>query len=43
MRSSWSVLPEEDEGREFDGEAYIEQRISGWAKQDVVLLDPFAM
>jgi hypothetical protein len=43
MRSSWSVLPEEDEGREFDGEVYIEQRISGWAKQDVVLLDPFAM
>jgi hypothetical protein len=43
MHSSWSVLPEEEQGREFDGEAYIERRISQWGKQDVVLLDPFAM
>jgi hypothetical protein len=29
--------------QEFDGEAHIEQRIREWGKQDVVLLDPFAM
>jgi hypothetical protein len=37
MHSSWTVLPEEEQDREFDGEAYIERRISGWEKQDVVL------
>ncbi len=40
---SLRVLPEEDDGREFDGEAYIGQRIGEWGKQDVILLDPFAM
>jgi hypothetical protein len=43
MHSSWSALPEEELGQEFDGEAYIERQISQWGKQDVVLLDPFAM
>jgi hypothetical protein len=40
---SWSVLPEEQQGREFDGEAYIERNIGRLGKQNVVLLDPFAM
>jgi hypothetical protein len=40
---SVSVLPVEDENEEFDGEAYIEEHIAGWGKQNVILLDPFAM
>jgi hypothetical protein len=39
----WSVLPEEEQSHEFDGEAYIERNIRRWGKQNVVLLDPFAM
>lgn len=37
------VLPEQEQLREFDGEAYIQQQIRTWGKQDVILLDPFAM
>jgi hypothetical protein len=40
---SMRVLPEPEQEGEFDGEAYIEQRIRKWGKQDLVLLDPFAM
>jgi hypothetical protein len=40
---AWSVLPEEEQSHEFDGEDYIERNISHWGKQNVVLLDPFAM
>jgi hypothetical protein len=40
---SWSVLPEDDQGRVFDGEAHIARNIRHWGRQDVVLLDPFAM
>lgn len=40
---SLRVLPEPEQEGEFDGEAYIEQRIGKWGKQDLVLLDPFAM
>jgi len=43
VHASLSVLQDDDQNREFDGEAYIEQQISGWGKQNVVLLDPFAM
>jgi hypothetical protein len=42
-RLSWSIPPAAEQSEEFDGEVYIEQRIRGWKKQDVVLLDPFAM
>jgi len=38
-----TVLPAKDQNEEFDGEACIEQQIGEWQKQDVVLLDPFAM
>src|SRR5579864_3104062 len=37
------VMPKEEELREFDGEAYIEQQISAWGGQNLILLDPFAM
>lgn len=37
------IMPEEEEDQRFDGEAYIEEQIGEWHKQDVVLLDPFAM
>lgn len=40
---SWSVLPEQEQGGEFDGEAHIDRNIRRWGKQNVVLLDPFAM
>jgi len=39
----WSVLPEEEQSREFDGEAYIGRQISEWGQQNLILLDPFAM
>jgi hypothetical protein len=38
-----NVLPLEEDGGTFDGEAYIEQHIGEWHKQHLVLLDPFAM
>lgn len=40
---AWSVVPEEEYVHEFDGEAHIERNIKSWGKQNVVLLDPFAM
>ena len=40
---TWSVLPEEDQVAKFDGEEHIERNIRHWGKQNVVLLDPFAM
>jgi hypothetical protein len=42
-RATVRVLPEIEDGREFDGEAYIERNVASWATQDVILLDPFAM
>jgi hypothetical protein len=39
----WSVLPKEEQGKEFDGEAHIAREIKDWGKQNLVLLDPFAM
>ena len=38
-----NVLPLEERGQEFDGEHYVERAVGGWGKQDLVLLDPFAM
>jgi hypothetical protein len=37
------ILPGEEKDQPFDGEAYIEEQIGEWHKQDVILLDPFAM
>ena len=37
------ILPEPDGQRFFDGELHIEENISKWDRQDLVLLDPFAM
>jgi hypothetical protein len=42
-RATVRVLPEIEDGREFDGEAYMEQNVASWAAQDVILLDPFAI
>jgi hypothetical protein len=39
----WSAPAPENEEDEFDGESYIERHVGEWKKQDVVLLDPFAM
>lgn len=39
----WSVLPKEERGEKFDGEAHIACKIKDWGKQNLVLLDPFAM
>ncbi|GEM_PF-320232 len=39
----WSVLPKEEQCKEFDGEAHIAREIKDWGKQNLVLLDPFAM
>lgn len=38
-----SVLPGGKQAAEFDGEAYIERNVRNWGRQNVVLLDPFAM
>jgi hypothetical protein len=40
---SLTVFPEEDQGLEFDGEAYVEREIDRWGHQSLLLLDPFAM
>jgi hypothetical protein len=37
------ILPEPEDGCEFDGELQIERSIAGWVSQDLILLDPFAM
>jgi hypothetical protein len=37
------ILPEPEDHRAFDGELHIENNISAWSCQDLVLLDPFAM
>ena len=37
------ILPEPEDHRTFDGELHIENNISAWNSQDLVLLDPFAM
>jgi hypothetical protein len=37
------MLPEPEDGCDFDGELHIERSISSWASQDLILLDPFAM
>jgi len=37
------ILPGEEKDEPFDGEAYIEERVGEWHRQDVILLDPFAM
>jgi hypothetical protein len=37
------MLPEPEDGRDFDGELHIEHSIASWASQDLILLDPFAM
>jgi hypothetical protein len=37
------ILPEVEDGRQFDGEAFIENSLSEWDSHDLVLLDPFAM
>jgi len=39
----WSVLHKEDQSENFDGEAHIACKIKDWGRQDLVLLDPFAM
>ena len=40
---SINVLPSENHGAEFDGEAHIARAVGGWGKQDLIMLDPFAM
>ena len=37
------ILPEPEDQRDFDGEKHIENNVSTWNSQDLVLLDPFAM
>jgi hypothetical protein len=37
------VLPESEDECDFDGELHIENNVSSWNSQDLVLLDPFAM
>jgi 23S rRNA A2030 N6-methylase RlmJ len=37
------VLPLAEHDKVFDGEAYVAENIGGWNKQDLILLDPFAM
>lgn len=43
LRLPSCAVAEDEAHSAFDGEAYIERHISGWGKEDVVLLDPFAM
>jgi len=38
-----SVLPTVEQSQTFDGEVHIKGAIAGWSKQDLILLDPFAM
>jgi hypothetical protein len=40
---AYRILAEEEPHQLFDGEAYVEQNIRHWGKQNIVLLDPFAM
>jgi hypothetical protein len=42
-RLSWDVLFDNDETKEFDGEAYIEREIGKWGGRDLILLDPCAI
>jgi len=37
------IPPDPEDHRDFDGELHIENNISTWGSQDLVLLDPFAM
>jgi hypothetical protein len=37
------ILPEPDNGGNFDGESHIENNLLNWNSQDLILLDPFAM
>ena len=37
------ILPESEDQRDFDGELHVENNVSAWNSQDLVLLDPFAM
>ncbi len=37
------VLPLVEHNADFDGEAYIREHIADWHRQDVILLDPFAI
>jgi 23S rRNA A2030 N6-methylase RlmJ len=43
LRTHATVLPLEEQGQSFDGEEYISESVAGWGKQDLILLDPFAM
>jgi 23S rRNA A2030 N6-methylase RlmJ len=37
------IFPEGEDGSQFDGESHIEDNVSSWGTQDLILLDPFAM
>lgn len=37
------ILPAPENGREFDGETYVEEHVAEWDLRDILLLDPFAM
>ncbi len=37
------IYPDPEDQQDFDGELHIEQNVSAWNCQDLVLLDPFAM
>jgi hypothetical protein len=37
------ILPESENESSFDGELHIENSVASWNRQDVVLLDPFAI
>ncbi len=38
-----AILPDPETGLDFDGEKHIEREIDGWSRQDLILLDPFAI
>ena len=37
------ILPEREDGSDFDGERHIETSLASWDSQDLIILDPFAM
>ena len=41
--SRFQILPDPDNGGNFDGELHIENNVLNWDSQDLILLDPFAM
>jgi hypothetical protein len=43
LRVPATVLPVEEQDQNFDGEEYIKATVGRWGKQNLMLLDPFAM